>query len=166
MSTGTTKVSYTISEKSKNITDNLKKEHKINMSNLVDKLFKFDREALSTFFDLWKKNNIDDINNYSRCNTDNGTFIWDKAQILTINTLPLNKIEEEMLSIAAINLQKLSVDKKDEYSNMVTRMINVEKVLNYYTKKTDSLEKQIKDLQDNDKEFLELINLMQKKENL
>ena len=102
------RVTYTVSEDTKEKIDSLKKLYNVNISELVSNLLKFDDNAVSTMFKYYKLINKDTISGFNQLTTNEGSFIWNKELIkkidkIILNAIDLEKIDQLLLTVVATN---------------------------------------------------------------
>lgn len=100
------RVTYTISEDTKEKIDFFKKKYKTNISELIDVLLKFDKNSVSKMFEMYRIIEKEEIEkeNTKGLITDNGYFIWDESLRNSINKVLGTDLDDDDLLSA--NIQK------------------------------------------------------------
>lgn len=104
---------YTISLETKNKTDYLRKEFKLNISELVDILLKFDESSISKMFEIFKIVNKDKIEDYSRVETPFGYFVWSEASTEMLRKIPLKDMKDK-IDILALYAAEIGEKPKEQ----------------------------------------------------
>ena len=110
----TVRVNYTISEEGKEKTDFLKKKYKMNISELIDILIRFDEKSIEKMFEIYTLFHPDIIKKYNRIETPKGDFVFGEKVLDAVRNIPLSGLDGDKIDLYAVKALVLGNNTKEE----------------------------------------------------
>lgn len=144
------RVTYTISEDTKEKIDFFKKKYKTNISELIDALLKFDKNSVSKMFEMYRIIEKEEIEkeDIKLLATNNGYFIWDESLQKSIEKVKSFDLDDDDLLAANIqkNAQKNTKNPIATKANVKNCLISTNNLINEHKKlliRIEELEKKL-----------------------
>lgn len=139
------KINYTVSQTTKDIVDKLKKQEKLNLSQTLDTLLKFDNESAKLFLELFLKNNPqiqDSDKNFIGWSNLGGYLLNGEGMKKVADSKILEKSYEDIIA-TGMETEKRKFDSTINKLELEDRFYNMETVVLSCMQRVKELEKKL-----------------------